>query len=141
MIFMMDMESKKDAKVTLLVIEDEPALADIYSTKLKMAGYEVIHAYDGVEGLEKALHDRPALILLDLILPLKNGFEVLQDLKQDPTTRDIPVIIMSNLGQDFEIKRGLSLGAVRFLIKTSIDPSEMVVQVRAALSDGQRGEK
>jgi DNA-binding response OmpR family regulator len=130
---MATMGNNKKNKDTLLVIEDEPALADIYSTKLKLAGYEVLCAYDGVEGLEKALHDRPALILLDLIMPLKDGFEVLHDLKQEESTRDIPVIIMSNLGQDFEVKRGLALGAAQFLIKTAIDTSELVARVKEVL--------
>jgi len=125
--------TKQDEKVTLLVVEDEPALADIYSTKLKQAGYEVIHAYDGVEGLEKAIHGQPELILLDLILPLKDGFEVLRDLKQNASTRDIPVIIMTNLGQAFEVKRGLELGAEQFLIKTAIDPSGLVAKIREVL--------
>jgi len=124
----------KDKKARLLIVEDEPALCDIFATKLKMADYEVICMPDGVAGLEAALHDQPALILLDLIMPLKDGFDVLRDLKLDDRTKDIPVIIMSNLGQDFEIKRGLSLGAEEYLVKTSIDPAGLAAKVGAILA-------
>jgi len=122
----------------ILVIEDEPGLADIYTTKLKMSGFDVMNSFDGVDGLETALRERPALIMLDLILPLKDGFEVLRDLKQNPATRDIPVIIMSNLGQDFEVKRGLALGADQYLIKTSIDPTGLAETARQVLDRSRR---
>lgn len=113
-------------KPKILLIEDEPALSDIYSTKLRLSGYEVVTAADGVAGLDQAVHGQPDLVFLDIVLPLKDGFDVLRDLKAFPGTRAIPVIIMSNLGQDYEIKRGMELGAVRFLVKANIDPADVV---------------
>ncbi len=130
--------TEKNAKARLLIIEDEPALSEIYATKMKMAGYEVERAYDGVEGLEKALRGLPDLIMLDLIMPLKDGFEVLRDLKLNETTKAIPVIIMSNLGQDFEVKRGLELGAEQFLVKTAINPVTLVDTIAQVLEKSRR---
>ncbi len=137
---MTDTGTNKNVKGRLLIIEDEPALADIYATMMKTAGYEVALALDGVDGLEKALRGQPDLIMLDLIMPLKDGFEVLRDLKLNDTTKGIPVIIMSNLGQDFEVKRGLELGAAQFLVKTDIDPATLVDKIGEVLA-GSRQEK
>lgn len=124
----------------ILVIEDEPALLDIYSTMLRMGGYEVIEAPDGVAGLESAINAAPALILLDILLPLRDGFDVLNDLKMNPKTKDIPVIILSNMGQEYEVKRGLALGAASFLVKVNFTPALIVEEIRKILSPRQ-GEK
>ncbi len=126
----------KEQRPTILVIEDEPSLADIYSTSFGAAGLDVAVAGDGVEGLELALRTRPELILLDLVLPIKDGFEVLRDLKSNPRTKDIPVIILSNLGQDYEVKHGMDLGAACFLVKTEVEPAKLVQKVKAFL-DGR----
>lgn len=124
----------KSKKGTVLIVEDEPALADIYATKLKAEGYDIILATDGSEGLNMAVNNLPSVILLDIVLPVKNGFDVLRDLKMNPKTVDIPVIILSNLGQSYEIKRGLDLGAVAFLTKANLLPSQIVKEVNNALS-------
>lgn len=121
-------------KTRILLVEDEPALRDIYSTKLRMDGYEVIEAADGIEGFDAAIQNPPALVLLDIMLPIKDGFEVLKDLKSNAKTSAIPVIILSNLGQDYEVKRGMTLGASGFFIKANMTPSGIVDQVRKILS-------
>ena len=123
----------------ILLIEDEPALRDIYSTKLRMEGFEVHEAGDGIEGLDAAIADAPELILLDVILPIKDGFEVLKDLKANPATAPIPVIILSNLGQEYEVKRGMALGAKGFFTKANLSPGGLVDEVRKALADGKEG--
>ncbi|MBI4457726.1 response regulator [Candidatus Uhrbacteria bacterium] len=120
-------------KGTVLVIEDEPALVDIYSTRLEADGFDVISALDGVQGLDAAVHEQPSVILLDVILPMKNGFEVLKELKGSPKTRAIPVIILSNLGQDYEVKRGMSLGAAGFLIKANLTPAQVVEELERVI--------
>lgn len=120
---------KTSRKPTVLIVEDEPALADIYSTKFEMEGFHTLQGADGIEGLALALQHLP-----DLALPLKDGFEVLQDLKANPKTRGIPVIILSNLGQDYEVKRGLALGAARFLVKAAVDPNRIVAEVTDLLA-------
>ncbi len=125
-----------ETKIKVLVIEDEPALRDIYSTKLRIDGFDVVEAADGIEGLDAAIQHAPEIILLDVVLPIKDGFEVLKDLKDNPKTRAIPVVILSNLGQEYEVKRGLALGAVSFLTKANLTPVQVVEQVRKVLGKG-----
>lgn len=121
-------------KTQILLVEDEPALRDIYSTKLRMEGFEVLEAADGVEGYDSAVQNTPDLILLDVMLPVKDGFAVLKDLKENPKTSAIPVIILSNLGQDYEIKHGMALGAAGFFIKANMTPSGIADEARKVLS-------
>jgi two-component system phosphate regulon response regulator PhoB len=119
----------------ILVVEDEPALADIYQTRLAMDGFDVSVASDGISGFAAAIQTHPDLILLDVMLPGKDGFAVLQDLKLNLATEHIPVIILSNLGQDYEIVRGKKLGAARFLTKANLTPNQVSVQVKAVLAE------
>lgn len=126
-------------KIQILVIEDEPALRDIYSTKLRIEGFDVIEAEDGIEGFDVAIRRSPAIILLDVVLPIKDGFEVLKDLKANPKTANIPVMILSNLGQEYEVKRGIALGAECFLTKANLTPTHIVEQVRKVLAKHGRG--
>lgn len=121
-------------KKTVLLVEDEPSLNEIYTIKLQSGGFNVISAFNGVEGLEATLNNAPDVILLDLIMPVKDGFQMLTDLKTNPKTKDIPVIIFSNLGQDYEIKRGMSLGAVKFMVKAETNPNDVVKVVQEALA-------
>lgn len=131
---MSDAQAQSAVKTKVLVIEDEPALLDIYVTKLRMNNFEVLAAKDGIEGVEAAIHDDPDLILLDVLLPFKDGFEVIQDLKSHPKTKSIPVIFLSNLGQEYEVKRGLALGAECFLTKANLTPSRVVEEVNRVLA-------
>jgi DNA-binding response OmpR family regulator len=118
----------------VLIVEDEPALRDIYATKLEGDGCEVFQASDGAQGFNAAIQHLPDLILLDVIMPIKDGFEVLSDLKLNPKTKDIPVIILSNLGQSYEVKRGMDLGAEDFLTKANLVPSRIAEKVIAILN-------
>lgn len=126
-------DSKKAGK-SILLIEDEPALRDIFSTKLRMEGFEVIEAGDGVEGLSAAIEQIPSLILLDVVLPIKDGFAVLRDLKDHPKTKLIPVVFLTNLGQDFEVRKGMSLGAKNFLTKANLTPASLIDEIRKILA-------
>jgi DNA-binding response OmpR family regulator len=119
----------------VLLVEDEPALSDIYKTRLEMDGYAVTTAFDGIAGFAAAVHDAPDVILLDVMLPGKDGFAVLTDLKANPVTERIPVIILSNLGQDYEVQRGKKLGANRFLTKANLTPNEVSREVASVLAE------
>ena len=112
-------------KPKILIIEDDRFLLKIYSDRLRREGFDVIGSITGIEGLSKAQSENPDVIILDIVLPGKNGFEVLSDLKLDQNTKNIPVIILSNLGQDSDVKKGLKLGAVTYLIKTEFPVSQL----------------
>lgn len=115
----------------ILIIEDDKILSDLLGKKLKATGFEVIFAFDGVEGLTSLRAYKPDLILLDIIMPEKNGIEVMEEMNKDPETSltKIPVIIISNSGQPVEIDRVLKLGAKDYLIKAEFDPQEVVEKI------------
>lgn len=117
----------------ILVVEDDKFLREMITRKLDREGYEVIDAVDGEKGEQKIKEEKPDMVLLDLILPGIDGFEVLERVKSDPATSEIPIIILSNLGQKSEVERGLKLGAVDFLIKAHFTPAEIVSKVRETL--------
>lgn len=106
-------------KKKILVAEDDRFLLKVYSGKLEQAGYAVVTSNDGVEALRKAHEIKPDLMLIDMIMPKKNGFDVLLELKGDPETASIPVIILSSLGQENDVERGLQIGAADYLIKSN----------------------
>jgi DNA-binding response OmpR family regulator len=117
----------------ILIVEDDRFLRELIARKLKNEGYEVSEAVDGEEGLKRIKEEKPDLILLDLILPGIDGFEVLVKAKEDPTTAQIPVIILSNLGQREEIEKGLKLGAIDYLIKAHFTPGEIIEKIKNLL--------
>src|SRR3989344_3998988 len=104
------------SKGKILFIDDDNFLRKVYESELKEKGYEVHLASDGDEGLQKVGETKPDLIILDLIMPKKSGFEVLSELSQYEETRSIPVIILSNLAQSDDQKRALDLGAVDYMV-------------------------
>jgi DNA-binding response OmpR family regulator len=117
----------------ILIVEDDRFLRELIARKLRNEGYDVIEAVDGEEGLKRIKEEKPDLILLDLILPGIDGFEVLAKAKEDPDTAQIPVIILSNLGQREEIERGLKLGAIDYLIKAHFTPGEIIEKIKNIL--------
>ncbi len=120
-------------KKKILLIEDDKYIFRAYKDGLEHAGFEVIGASDGSEGVSEAKDKKPDLILLDLILPIKNGFEVLEEIKMDDTTKNIPVIILSNLGQESDVAKGNALGAEDYLIKSNYSMKEVVEKVKFQL--------
>ncbi|MDD5639743.1 MAG: response regulator [Candidatus Paceibacterota bacterium] len=114
----------------ILLIEDDKFLRELMAKKLMNMKYDVAIAVDGEEGLQKIKSEKPDLVLLDLILPGINGFEVLEKAKADPDTVTIPVIILSNLGQGEDIERGLKLGAKDFLVKAHFTPQEIIEKMK-----------
>lgn len=117
----------------ILVIEDDKFLRELISQKLIKEGYNVSEAIDGEEGIKKIKGEKPDLVLLDLILPGIDGFEVLSKMKEDAALPSIPVIILSNLGQKEDVEKGLKLGAVDYLIKAHFTPGEIVEKIKSAI--------
>ncbi len=117
-------------KIKILIVEDEQFLLDLYDLKLNKAGFEVIKALNGTQGISLAKIELPDLILLDILMPEIDGYEMLKNLKENPKTKKIPVIIFSNLSQKNEIEKGLKLGAKDFIIKTNVTPAEIVDKVK-----------
>jgi len=118
---------------TILIIEDDKFLRQLIAQKLLKEGYDVSEAIDGEEGLKKVKEEKPDLVLLDLILPGIDGFEVLSQLGKDESVSQIPVIILSNLGQKEDVERGLNLGAIDYLIKAHFTPGEIIEKIKKAL--------
>lgn len=118
---------------SILLIEDDPFLADIYNTKLKKAGFSVDIAVDGQEGLRKIKEQIPDLVLLDIVLPNVDGWEFLNRVRKDYRLSDLKIVIISNLAQKGEIKKGLELGAIKYLIKAHYTPSEIVDVIKKIL--------
>lgn len=117
----------------ILLIEDDSFLADIYLTKFKEAGFEIKIARDGENGIIKTKEEKPDLILLDIVLPRRDGLEVLRDLKQEKSTKKIPVVVFSNLGQKQDIEKALQRGAVDYIVKSQYTPAEVVSKVKKIL--------
>jgi DNA-binding response OmpR family regulator len=109
----------------ILVVEDEQILLRALNVELLSQGFEVLSAKDGETGLRLVNEEKPGLVLLDLILPKMHGFEVLKAIKSNEDTKEIPVIILSNLGQDSDIKKAEELGAAGYFVKASTDLSEL----------------
>ncbi len=120
---------------SILFIEDEPTLQKSVGRYLEQEGYRVLSALDGEAGLELIKKEKPDLILLDLILPKKDGFEVLKDLKQNIETKEIPVIILTNLEQNIDIEKTLELGATTYLVKANYELGEIVNKIKQTLGD------
>ena len=121
----MPAKSKNIQKSNVLIIEDEQLLYNLLNQKLQSAGVNVEWAMDGETALEKIAEHAPDLILLDLLLPGIDGFEVLKRLKQEDRFKDIPVIVISNLGETRDIDSVIKLGAAEYIIKAESSPQEI----------------
>lgn len=117
-------------KQKIVLVEDDETLSEVLYSELTEAGFDVTPAFDGNEGLKQVKEKKPNLVLLDIILPEKTGFEVLEELKKSPDTAKIPVIILSLLGEDEDIKKGLKLGADDYIVKSSHAIAEIVEKVK-----------
>ena len=118
----------------ILIIEDETSLQKAMVDMLKISGYNAIGALDGERGLELARSEKPDLILLDIILPKMNGFDVLKTLKADEGTKSIPVIVLTNLEGSMDVEQALTLGAMTYMVKTNYELDDIVKRVRDALA-------
>ncbi len=117
-------------KLKVVLVEDDKFLQKILVTKFTKEGFDVRAASDAEQGLQMILTEAPNIVLLDLILPKMSGFDLLTELKANGKTKAIPVVILSNLGQEEDINRAKSLGALDFLVKADISINEVVQKVK-----------
>jgi len=113
----------------ILLVEDEEIMIDLLQKKIIREGYEVFIARDGEEGLKVMGEKKPDLVLLDIIMPKKSGFEVMEEMRKKSEFKKIPVIVISNSGQPVELDEARKLGAQDWLIKTEFDPQELVDKI------------
>lgn len=122
-----------DKKLKILVVEDEEILLTALSEELRQEGFEVVGAKDGVEGVEKAASEKPDLVLLDLVMPRLDGIGALKQMKEGAETKDIPVVILTNLSDYDKISDALSLGAMDYLVKANYRLEELVTKIKTVL--------
>ena len=120
-------------KLKILLIEDEEALVEVLSTKLDKEGYEIKVGYDGEEGYNMIADFQPDMILLDIVMPRMDGYDVLEKMKKNNIT--IPVIIISNSGQPVEIEKTRQLGAIDHLVKTQFNPTDVITMIQKYIND------
>lgn len=125
----------------ILIVEDEEILSEVLKDRFTDDGWEVTIAMDGEEAMEKVKKESFDLMLLDLIMPKKNGFEVLEEINNNPELKDLSIIVLSNLGTDEDIKKALSLGAKDYFVKTQHPVSEIIEKAKKFQSQGANTNK
>jgi DNA-binding response OmpR family regulator len=119
----------------ILIVEDDNLIADMYASKFRRAGYEIDLAKDGQEAITKVKNNKPDLVVSDVVLPNKDGFEILRAIKNDPELKSIKVIMLTNLGEPENIKKGLESRADANLIKAHSTPSQIVEKIEEILNE------
>jgi DNA-binding response OmpR family regulator len=128
-----------EKKTKILIVEDEEILLTALAEELKQEGFEAIGAKDGQEGVEKALSEKPDLILLDLVMPRLDGIGALKQMKENEQTKDIPVVILTNLSDYDKVSDALSLGAMDYLVKANYRLEELVNKIKTVLERKESG--
>lgn len=118
----------------VLIVEDDPLISRMYETVFKFEGFEVDVARDGEEGMESIKKHKPSLILLDIMMPKMSGIDVLKELKGNPKTKTIPVVVLTNLSSMKDAETALELGAVKFIVKSKYKPKQIADQLKEILS-------
>jgi len=121
----------------IMWVEDDVFLSDIIARKCKTNRCELLHATNADDTFTMLKNDTPDIIILDILLPGKNGYEILEELKKNDATKNIPVIILSNFGQKEEIEKGLRLGAEKYLIKATLTLDEILTEVNKVLIENE----
>lgn len=121
------------AKAKLLLVEDDATLVKMYEKKFHNDGYEVLIAYDGVEGLEMATKEKPDLVVLDIMLPKLDGISVFKKMRSNPTTFKMPVLLLTNFDQEDAVFECFKLGAVDYMLKSEVTPQQVVKKVENLL--------
>jgi DNA-binding response OmpR family regulator len=119
----------------ILLVEDDSFLIDIYTTKLKESGFSVEVASEGDEAVRRVKEEIFDLVLLDIVLPKVDGWDILRQIKAESKLKDLKVIIISNLSQKEEVEKGMNLGAEKYLIKAHYTPSEVVKEIKEVLGE------
>ena len=128
------------ANQKIIIVEDDEILARVLKEELEESGFNIDLASDGEAGLKLIADQRPDLVLLDLLMPKKNGFQVLEELKSKPVSADIPVIVLTMLGHDEDIKKGLKLGANDYIVKSQHAVAEIVEKIQNFFGQEQHPE-
>lgn len=134
---MPDRPGQDGGPVRLLLIEDDRFLRKAAEVMLRKQGFQVQTAPDGEAGIQAATEQLPDVILCDLIMPKMQGFQVIEHLKQDARTAAIPVIVMSNLGQESDVRRAMAAGAVAYVVKSNVALQELAEKVRSVVAGGR----
>lgn len=124
----------------VLIIEDDPLMLRMYQKIFSFDGYEVETATDGEMGIEKVRSVKPTIVLLDVMMPKMNGLEVLEKIKADPETKAIPVIMLTNLAGQQDVDKALTMGAVKYIIKSEYEPKQVSDMVKEIISAHSRGD-
>lgn len=119
----------------VLLVDDEQSLLDVFSQTLETGGFQVITSFNGKEGIAKAIEAIPDMILLDQVLPDMAGNEVLQMLKSNPVTKEIPIAILSNFNQRELVQDAINLGAVDYILKYKIEPKDLIEKVNQTIEE------
>lgn len=119
----------------ILIVEDDKFLSLVLKGRLEKEGVGVIQAFDGKEALDVLKKDIPDLILLDLIMPNMSGFEFLEILRQDPQYRTIPVVVISNLGQESDVEKAKSLGVIEYYVKVRTSIDDLILKIKNLLEN------
>jgi len=119
----------------ILLVDDDLTLLEMYDDRLKAEGFEIIQATNGEEALKKVREVKPALVILDVMMPKVNGFDVLKNLRADPEFKNIPVIILTALIQDVDRVQGKKLGATDYIVKSETMPGEVIAKIKKALGE------
>ena len=127
----------KPTKKKILLVEDDSFLADIYKTSIENSGIEVTYAKDGAEAIKEMIERQFDLIVLDLLLPKMDGFEILKKAKENIRFLNTPIIVLSNLTGEDDIEKALSLGAKDYFIKTRFEPKDIVKKIKTILNPSQ----
>jgi DNA-binding response OmpR family regulator len=122
-----------DNKKKILIVEDDEHLSKVYEVRLAKEGYTTVFATNGDEGIEMASTEKPDLIVLDMMVPKKDGFVLLEEIKKKPEAAKIPVLVLSNLGQQTDKDRALALGANEYLVKVDYSMQEVIDKVKSYL--------
>ena len=128
----MEKEEKKEKKIVL--VEDDSLMSSILATHLIKEGFNIISVTEGAQAFERIQAEQPSIVLLDIVLPGVGGFDILAKLKQDESTKSIPVLILSNLGSKEEIERGIDLGAEDYLVKANSMVEEITGKIQKILN-------
>jgi DNA-binding response OmpR family regulator len=123
-----------DKKIKVLLVEDDAMIIDMYLMRFQEEGYEVFHTDKGSEALEIAEHQKPDIALLDVMLPEIDGFTILRELKSNDKTKNIPVLMLTNLGQESDQDKGEELGAEGYFIKAQHTPTEIMEKIKGIIN-------
>ncbi len=118
-------------KKYIFVAEDDTFYLNIYQSKLEKEGYEVGIAKNGQQTIEEMKKRKPDLLLLDLVMPAKDGFEVLKEMHDNPTLKGIKVIVVSNLGQEEDVKKAKDLGAIDYIVKANMSITQIMEKIKS----------